>query len=209
MRRHACRIKRRSLAADCNVSALCINLSKTAVPAAHRRAEQSRTFCVLPGNLNFKVVDECVRACVWTWSPLCLASSPKLHFLFHNSEHLLDGFLKRTRPPKPCQISAHSVRRTRVLSDWLHFELFFPPPCCQPLCSISNLAFKKRLRNGTKFNQPSSVLHNKARAEFRTHFIYLSWTDPDRCACTTGHFILRLLLLLRIEWMGWFSFSSN
>lgn len=138
-----------------------------------------------------------------------LSSSPKLHFLFHNSEHLLDGFLKRTRPPKPCQISAHSVRRTRVLSDWLHFELFFPPPCCQPLCSISNLAFKKRLRNGTKFNQPSSVLHNKARAEFRTHFIYLSWTDPDRCACTTGHFILRLLLLHRIEWMGWFSFSSN
>lgn len=110
-----------------SVSAHCINLSKTRVPTAHRRAEQSRTFWLLPGNLNFKVVDECVRACVWTCSLLCLSSSPKLHFLFDNSEHLLDGFLKRTRPPKPCQISARSVRQARVLSDWLHFELFFSP----------------------------------------------------------------------------------
>lgn len=86
---------------------------------------------------------------------------------------------------------------------------FFLPPCCQPLCNISNLAFKKRLRNGTKFNQPSSVLHNKARAEFRTHFIYLSWTDPDRFACTTGHFILRLLLLHMVEWLGWFRISHQ
>lgn len=126
MRRHACRIER-PLSADCDVSAHCINLSKTRVPTAHRRAEQSRTFWLLPGNLNFKVVDECVRACLWTCALLCLSSSPKLHFLFDNSEHLLDGFLKRTRPPKPCQISARSVRQARVLSDWLHFELFFSP----------------------------------------------------------------------------------
>lgn len=84
-----------------------------------------------------------------------------------------------------------------------------PTPHCQPLCNISNLAFKKRLCNGTKFNQPSSVLHNKAKAEFRAHFIYLSWTDPDRCVCTTGCFILRLLLLHVVEWLGWFSLSSN
>lgn len=127
MRGHVCRIKRGPLSADCDVSAHCISLSKT-VPAAKTRAEKSCTFCLLPGNLNFKFVDECVRACVWTWSPLCLSSSSKLHFLFYNSEHLLDGFLKHTRLPKPCQISAHSVRRARVLSDWLHFELFFFPP---------------------------------------------------------------------------------
>lgn len=84
-----------------------------------------------------------------------------------------------------------------------------PPPHCQPLCNISNLPFKKRLRNGTKFNQPSSVLHNKARAEFRTHFNYLSWTDPDRCACTTAHFILILLLLHMLEWSGWFRVSHQ
>lgn len=141
------------------------------MPAAHRRTEQSRTFCLLPGNLSFKVVDERVHACAWTWSPLCPSSSPKLHFLFHKSQHLLDGFLRGSRPPKHGQISARWVRRAGLLSDWLHFELFFPP-CCQPLCSISNLAFKKRLRNGTTFNQPSSVLHNKTRAEFRTHFMH-------------------------------------
>lgn len=132
MRRNACRIKGRPLSADCHVSAHCFNLSTKTAPAAHRRAEHSRTFCLLPGNLNFKVVDECVRACMWMWSPLSLSSSPKLNSLFHNSVHLLDGFLKCTRPSKPCQISARSGRKARVLSDWLHFELFPHPPPPQP-----------------------------------------------------------------------------
>lgn len=129
MKRQACGMKGKTLSADRDDSAHCINSSKTTAPAARGRAARARTSCSLPGNLKFKtrrvcVCSTCARAGV-TRSPLCLFPSLKLHFLFHNSEHLLDDFLKCTRPPRPCQSSARSVRQAGVLSDWLHFE---PPP---------------------------------------------------------------------------------
>lgn len=121
-------MKRKTLSADHDDLAHCINLSKTTVPAAHGRAEYARTFCLLPGNLKFKTVDKCVRAArlCETRSPLCLFSWLKQHFLFHNSERLLDAFLKRTRLPELCQISARSIRQAGALSDGLHVEPFSP-----------------------------------------------------------------------------------
>lgn len=57
-------LKEERISADGHVLAHRINLSTETAPAAHAPAEQSRTFCLLPGNLNFKVVaGVCVRVC--------------------------------------------------------------------------------------------------------------------------------------------------
>lgn len=102
----ACRMKRKTLSADHDDLAHCINSSKTTVPAGHT-GEQSTLvpFVCCQATSNLKLLTGVyvqARVCE-TRSPLCLFSWLKQHFLFHNSERLLDGFLKRTRLPELCQ----------------------------------------------------------------------------------------------------------
>lgn len=95
----------------------------------------------------------CVCVCVCAWSlPVC---SPTLH--------------------SPSESFAQCLPETRglpylakpVLSGWSTLRLikFWTPSGCPPLHSNASSAFEKCLRNGTKFNQPLSVLCNKLKPE--------------------------------------------